>query len=282
MRKVAVVNTFGSKYFPLPVNEVLETVDKYWPDYVETYCYPDDITQQIKLPRTHYFELVKERPTLQEFFNRHQNNPKYNPRIKQDGKEKQDFDKDTKIFIYDAIRFSYKVYACVDAYFKTKDRYQQLWYLDADIITFDHIPQEWLEHIMPEDYFTSYLGRPKKGFSETGIYIFNTAHPYAEEYFTRWQEYYDNDKLFNLKGYTDSFVFDAVRIEMENEGKIKNNDLNDGRFDRYRKSRHPFINSELGTYMDHLKGYYRKAQMTSHKRDLTVKHKHPYWKGLKE
>ena len=71
---------------------------------------------------------------------------------------------------------------------------------------------------MPEDCFTSYLGRPKKGFSETGIYIFNTAHPYAEEYFTRWQEYYDKDKLFNLKGYTDSFVFDAVRIEMEEEG----------------------------------------------------------------
>ena len=55
-------------------------------------------------------------------------------------------------------------------------------------------------------------------------------YDYAEEFFTRWQEYYDKDKLFNLKGYTDSFVFDAVRLEMEAEGKIKNNDLNDGRW----------------------------------------------------
>ncbi len=32
MRKVAVVNTFSPKYFPLPINKVLETVDKYGKD----------------------------------------------------------------------------------------------------------------------------------------------------------------------------------------------------------------------------------------------------------
>ena len=133
---------------------------------------------------------------------------------------------------------------------------------------------------MPEDCFTSYLGRPKKGFSETGIYIFNIAHPYAEEFFTRWQRMYDEDEFFKLKGYTDSYTFDGVRIEMENEGKIKNNDLNDGRYAGHRKAKHPFINSELGEYMDHLKGYTRKDKMSSHKRDLTVKHKHPYWKTI--
>ncbi len=280
MRKVALVNTFGKKYWPLPEQKCLKSIEKYWPKYVETYIYPDDITQQLSLERQYYFDLVKEQPVLQKFIDRHGNDPKLNPRIKQNQQQQKDFDKDSKIYVYDAVRFSYKVFACIDAYQKTKDKCQQLWLLDSDLITFEYVPQEWTEHICPEWAFTSYLGRPKKGFSETGIYIFNTGHKYAEEFFTRWQEYYDKDKLFNLKGYTDSFVFDAVRLEMEAEGKIKNNDLNDGRWSGKRKARHPFINSELGKYMDHLKGYHRKSQMKSHRRDLTTKHTHPYWNSF--
>ena len=87
---------------------------------------------------------------------------------------------------------------------------------------------------------------------------------------------------FPIAGYTDSFTFDAVRIEMEQAGKIKNEDLNDGRWAGERKARHPFIKSELGQYMDHMKGYDRKAQMSSKKRDLTTKQTHPYWKTLKD
>ena len=88
--------------------------------------------------------------------------------------------------------------------------------------------------------------------------------------------------MLELKGYTDSFTFDGARLELEKEGKIQNEDLNDGRWAGDRRSRHPFINSELGQYMDHLKGYDRKAAMTSKKRDLTTKQSHPYWKTLKD
>ena len=68
---------------------------------------------------------------------------------------------------------------------------------------------------------------------------------------------------------------------MEQAGKIKNEDLNDGRFGGARKARHPFINSELGQYMDHLKGFERKDQMKSKKSDLTTNQTHAYWKDLK-
>ena len=87
---------------------------------------------------------------------------------------------------------------------------------------------------------------------------------------------------FPIAGYTDSFTFDAVRLEMEQAGKIKNEDLNDGRWAGDRKARHPFINSELRQYMDHMKGYERKAQMSSRKRALTTKQTHSYWKSLKD
>ena len=280
MKSLTVVTTWGSKYWPNPVQAGIQSTVKNWPGHAKIRLYPDDMSQQLTLPRTEYYDLCKEQPKLKEFIDKHKNNPKFNPRIKQTEKEKRDFDKNTQIYIYDCVRFSYKVFACIDAWQKTKP--DMLWFLDADIITFDKIPMSWLEHIIPDKSFTSYLGRPKKGFSETGYYAFNTAHKYAGEFFERWQTYYDKDRFLELKGYTDSFTFDGARIELEKEGKIKNEDLNDGRFAGGRRSRHPFINSELGQYMDHLKGYDRKAAMTSKKRDLTTNQTHPYWKTLKE
>ena len=280
MKSLTIVTTWGPKYWPKPVQAGIQSTVKNWPGHAKILLYPDDMSQQLDLPRTEYYDLCKEQPKLKEFIARHKDNPKYNPRIKQNNKELKDFDKNTQIYIYDCVRFSYKVFACIDAYQRTKP--DMLWFLDADIVTFEKIPMSWLEHIIPDTAFTSYLGRPKKGFSETGYYAFNTAHKYAGEFFERWQTYYDKDRFLELKGYTDSFTFDGARIELEKEGKIKNEDLNDGRWAGGRRSRHPFINSELGQYMDHLKGYDRKAAMTSKKRDLTTKQSHPYWKTLKE
>ena len=279
MKSLTIVTTWGTKYWPTPVQAGLESTVKNWPGHAKILLYPDDMSQQLKLPRTEYYDLCKEQPVLKEFIERNKNNSRLTKWQPQQYK-----------FEYDAIRFSYKVFACIDAYQKTKP--DMLWFLDADIITFEKIPMSWLEHIIPDSAFTSYLGRPKKGFSETGYYAFNTNHKYADEFFKRWEQYYAEDLFFNIQkgflnhfpiaGYTDSFTFDAVRLEMEQAGKIKNEDLNDGRWSGGRKARHPFINSELGQYMDHMKGYERKAQMSSRKRDLTTKQTHSYWKSLKD
>ena len=279
MKSLTIVTTWGTKYWPNPVQPGLKSTIENWPEHAKILAYPDDMSQQLDLPRTEYFDLCKEQPVLKEFIERNKDNPRLTKWQPQQYK-----------FEYDAIRFSYKVFACIDAYQKTKP--DMLWFLDADIVTFEKIPMSWLEHIIPDSAFTSYLGRPKKGFSETGYYAFNTAHKYANEFFERWEQYYAEDLFFNIQkgflnhfpiaGYTDSFTFDAVRLEMEQAGKIKNEDLNDGRWAGERKARHPFINSELGQYMDHMKGYDRKAQMSSKKRDLTTKQTHPYWKTLKD
>ena len=290
MKSLTIATTWGTKYYPNPVVPCVESTIKNWPEHAKILLYPDDMSQKIDSPRVEYIDLCKAQPKLQEFINRHKDNPELNPRIKQNKDEQKGFDKDTSIYVYDAVRFSYKVFACIDAWQRTKP--DMLWFLDADLLTFEKIPMSWLEHIIPDSSFTSYLGRPKKGFSETGYYAFNTAHKYAGEFFERWEQYYTEDLFFNIQkgflnhfpiaGYTDSFTFDAVRIEMEQAGKIKNEDLNDGRWAGERKARHPFINSELGQYMDHMKGYTRKSAMSSKRRDLTTKQTHPYWRTLKD
>jgi len=290
MKTLTIATTLGTKYWPNPVRPCVESTIANWPDHAKILLYPDDMSQKIESDRVEYIDLCQAQPNLQAFIDRHKDNPELNPRIRQNKEEQAGFDKDTSIYVYDAVRFSYKVFACIDAWQRTKP--DMLWFLDADLLTFEKIPMSWLEHIIPDSSFTSYLGRPKKGFSETGYYAFNTAHKYAGEFFNRWEQYYTEDLFFNIQkgflnhfpiaGYTDSFTFDAVRVEMEQAGKIKNEDLNDGRWAGERKARHPFINSELGQYMDHMKGYTRKSAMSSKKRDLTTNQTHPYWKTLKD
>ncbi len=278
MKSLTIVTTYGPRYWPLPIQKSIESTLENWPDHAKILVYPDDQTQCMSHSRLEHYDLCREQPVLDEFIVRNKNNPK----LQTLGQKDYEFE-------YDAIRFSYKVFACIDAYQKTKP--DMMWYLDADIITFEKIPMSWLEHIIPDHAFTSYLGRPKKGFSETGYYAFNTAHQYAGDFFTRWSEYYDKDLYFDIQkgylnhfpraGYTDSFTFDAVRLEFEQAGKMVNEDLNDGRFAGMRKARHPFINSELGQYMDHLKGFDRKVNMKSNAKDLTTKQAHKYWSDLK-
>ena len=278
MKSLTIVTTYSPRYWPLPIQKSIESTLENWPGHARILVYPDDQTQCMEDDRLEHYDLCKEQPVLEQFIARNRNNSK----LQTLGQKDYEFE-------YDAIRFSYKVFACIDAYQKTRP--DMMWYLDADIITFEKIPMSWLEHIIPDHAFTSYLGRPKKGFSETGYYAFNTAHAHAEDFFTRWSEYYEKDLYFNIQkgflghfpraGYTDSFTFDAVRLEFEQAGKMINEDLNDGRFGGMRKARHPFINSELGQYMDHLKGFDRKSNMKSNAKDLTTKQKHKYWSTLK-
>ena len=92
---------------------------------------------------------------------------------------------------------------------------------------------------------------------------------------------YKNDTMFNYPEWHDSYLFDVQRkLYRDNRGAHFHN-LNPDP-DLKGLAGHPFINSELGKYMDHMKGYDRKAQMSSKKRDLTTKQTHPYWKTLKD
>jgi len=83
---------------------------------------------------------------------------------------------------------------------------------------------------------------------------------------------YNNDGLFTLQEWHDSFIFDHCRRIFENRGMINHNIT-----PRIIKG-HPFINSNLGLYMDHLKGA-RKRRGRSEKNERTIRSpvKVDYW-----
>ena len=171
MKSLTIVTTWGTKYWPNPVQPGLKSTIENWPEHAKVLAYPDDMSQQLDLPRTQYFDLCKEQPVLKEFIERNKDNPRLTKWQPQQYK-----------FEYDAIRFSYKVFACIDAYQKTKP--DMLWFLDADIITFEKIPMSWLEHIIPDSAFTSYLGRPKKGFPRQDTTL-STLHTNMQTNFSK-------------------------------------------------------------------------------------------------
>ena len=259
----SVVTTWGLPHWDTHAKRSVPRIIDQWPQQVEKLFYPDDITQQIVAPNTNYYSLLNEQPEFSTF----------KTRAGSDAEVKEKMNVSKNAYEYDVVRFAHKVFSVLDA--AEKCTTDQLIWLDADTVTYKPITMEWLNHIAPEHSFTTFIGRPKKGYSECGFVSYNISSPYAKEFFTRWRSYYSNDLYKSLNAYTDCHTYDAVRIKMKEEQKIQDNDLNDGRFLGYRGSKHPFVNSELGDYMDHLKG--ERKDIQSSVKDMKVKRQDEHW-----
>ena len=90
---------------------------------------------------------------------------------------------------------------------------------------------------------------------------------------------YKNDTMFDYPEWHDSYLFDVQRkIYRDTKGAYFHN-LNPDP-DLKGLAGHPFINSELGKYMDHMKGE-RKTFGHSEPRDIKLHTDLPYWKGVR-
>jgi len=263
MRTFTVTTTWGSPHWNIYAKRCVESISSNWPAEVKKIFYPDDLTQKIEMSNCDYYDLKACQPELNEFIERNKHNKLVKERMANPLRS---------AFEYDAVRFSYKVFCMLDAAERCDT--DVLIFIDADTVTYKPIPIKWLDHIAPPDKFTTFLGRPKKGFSETGFITFNLALPESKKFFARWREYYKKDLWQDLQGFTDSFTYDAARLDTTE--RSLDNDLNDGRYLGYRGSKHPFVNSELGDYMDHLKGDRKDIQ--SSVGDMKVKRKDDHWR----
>ena len=98
---------------------------------------------------------------------------------------------------------------------------------------------------MPDGFISSYLGRIGR-YTETGWLAWNMQHPHSRRFFQRFKQYYDEDIIYDLKGFTDCHVYDAVRQEFETEGIHSYNITNEMSKDVF--------NTTFKGYMTHYKG----------------------------
>jgi len=222
--KIGIVSTFSDQGYTDYAEHFVDSLKNNLDKSIEVFLYVDNLSIKPS-SNIHILNLEQLVPDLINFKTRNK-------------------DKTFDDFLRDAVRFSHKSYAIWHAAMNSK--VDILIWLDADTEIIKTVSSDYLKSFLPDNYFTSYLGRDNS-YTETGFIAFDLRHPYTNDFFNIFKNYYDSDKIYTLKEYTDCHVFDATRKELENLNKITSYNITPGNI------KNPF-NETFKGYMIHFKG----------------------------
>jgi hypothetical protein len=222
---------------------MLLSFDAHWPKEIDIHVYYEDMERPRDnfSPRVifHNFnEEVKDWYEFREkFFFKEQNKPDNSV---------------NSFYKYSAIKFAHKVYAIKKQLEKNASDY--LIWLDSDVVTIKNINMNFLDSLINDKNYLSYLGRDHINFhSECGFLIFNTKHNLHDEFWLNMSQMYDHGLLFHEKEWHDSYIFDVVRLKLEKNG-LKNFNISNLGLKKTIEALNVFDNSVLGEFMIHFKG----------------------------
>ena len=263
----AVVTSCSAQGWTQYGRRFVETFCAYWPREVVLHVYSEDLRPANlgdmlgrDLGREVFFHDLRA-----PFLDRHAGNLRAQGREQHSGdygwtpnKVAQGYN-----FRLDAFRFSKKVFA-IQAAARCHSAGWLCW-VDADVVTFDTVPPDLLERMLPADAALSCLDRGDY-HSECGFVCYNLDHPATRPFIEAFAALYETENVFQLKEWHDSWVFDWLRKKMQVPVYAIPHCSN----------KQPFINSELGCVMDHLKGASKIKGKTLLKHMLAG-HAHAYW-----
>ena len=231
-RGIAVVTSCSAQGFEQYGRKFIETFAEFWPENAVLYLVSEDtLPVNPATCRTLYHVPLHHNGGWQMFCDRY----KTEPRVAKMQRTA------TKGFRFDAWKFCKKVFATQLAAKRTTSA--RLLWLDADTFTYEPVPIELFDRIVPDKFALSYLDRGAY-HSECGFVGYNMRHPLVMEFIDEFARMYWSGDVFDLAQWQDCFVFDHVRRKMS---------LPCYRIP-HKSNAHPFVYSELGQYMDHLKG----------------------------
>jgi hypothetical protein len=279
--KYAVVTTFNEQGLAQYGQRMIDTFCLNWPQEVILHIYPEKCNPKIQ---NHSHVMLTDLDSVEEltaFKERWRNVPKANGDVSRDPVRSKRKDAG-KGFKWHAVRFAHKVYAIFDCA-RTTDADILIW-MDADTICHSTITMADIQRMIPIDKDLCFLGRKGK-YSECGLYSLNLKSQMTKNFLNEFQRMYDNAEagIFQLAEWHDSFVFDAVRQKFPFLSQL---DWAANLYDlrpapgMSTGEGHPLINSEWGTWLDHLKGS-RKSLGKSKRDDLKVLRKEPYWQQFR-
>lgn len=248
---------------------MIDTFEQYWPSEVDLVVCAENCQPKVTRSNTRVHDLLEVSPNCRAFVERHRNNPLahgqagppevWNPR---------------KAFRWNAVRFAYKVFSVSLCANYTSNGWM-IW-IDADTHTHSPVPLSWLDTVCPSTAMISYLGRGEKYHSECGWVGYNLDQPEARNFIADFVSMYNTDRIFEEREWHDSYIWDVVRKRYQDTNQFHN--LNPSWNDKGLAG-HPFINSELGLYMDHVKGD-RKTYGHSKAKEVISHPNHPYWRSV--
>lgn len=271
--KIKVITSYKPGSWKEYAERAVRSVVENWPDGTAINVYHESQEQDFFFhPRVKFIDLHEVQPELVKFKERHKNDPVANGELQEiDGgvrrsaelQSKGGSDKNKGSYLWDAVRFANKVF-CVTHAIKTsvEKEYDYVIWLDADTYTFRPMPRNFLETLLPKDTMLTYLGRenPKLNdggkYPECGFVGYNLNHIDIQNFARDWEELYVKDTVFSLLEWHDSYVFWHLSKWYRHHKKVQVNDIG---YWKGVKGHHVFINSELGLYIDHMKGKRKKS-----------------------
>lgn len=271
--KYTIITSFHDAGLKLYGQRMIDSFERHWPAEVDLVVYAENCHPRVTRLNSRVVDLLSVSASCRDFVQRHRNNPEANGGK---GPHNEAIWAEKKMFKWQAVRFCYKVFAVQHA-MATIDSDWIIW-IDADSHTHSSVPLSWLDHVCPTDALASYLGRSDNYHSECGWVAYNRRHPLGLEFAKDFAGMYERDDIFKLKEWHDSYVWDVNRKHYRDALGARFYNLNPEP-ETKGKAGHPFINSELGLYMDHVKGD-RKNQGHSKAKEVVLHRDHPYWKKV--
>ncbi len=283
MGEVVVLTTFHKEGLDLYgqrfLNSFAERVDKR----VKLLVYAEDCVVQNPDPsQITVYDAKLELPKLNAFKDKWKHDPRANGIPPDEIKARRPRDHHKK-FKWDAIRFANKTYAVYDACEKHKDKWV-VW-MDADTFVHSDWSYEDFMNLLPNNKWITYVGRGKgsQTWPECGFYGLNMKDVICQDFIKEFERVYEDAEngIFKLEEWHDSYVFGGILNSM----KEYYPEVLDYSAEMYIKTAktggggHPLINSELGKWIDHMKGA-RKNTKKSLPKDLMVNRKEAYWNEI--
>ena len=272
---ITVITTFPEKAYEVYAQRMIESFIECWPKNIKLHVYYEGQCPSINNPQVKYTDLHKASPELVAFKNKHKNDPVANGQVEEipGGVRRVTLhghkDKMKGSFLWDAVRFAHKTF-CVAHAINNINSDMILW-LDADTYTFAKIPESFVRNTLPDNKLTCYLGRGGI-YPECGWVGYNKNHKKIYEFINAWTSLYTTGKIFQEIEWHDSYLYwQILKRVAPNEG----HDI--GIMTEGNVAPHVFINSDLGKYIDHMKGK-RKIKGKSYKKDLYTVRTEEYWK----
>ena len=234
---------------------MLETFLMYWPEDISITIVSEDQIDLPDNPRVLFEDYETLVPEGNHFKRKFGNFSEANGRFYIRNGNADDPDAEYVMqynYLYDAIKWSHKVFAIYGV--SRKSDCDRLIWLDADNYTFKPIDHDFFDGVDPGDGHMGYLGRDHM-YSECSFLIFNKRHPTHDPFMTQIVTEYLNGEMFLLAEWHDCKMWDIMREYFGNTQGTAYHNISGSAS----STDHPFVNSIIGKYMDHLKGPDRKA-----------------------
>jgi len=282
--KIKVITSYKPGTWETYAKRGITSMVKHLPEDVDIFVYCEEPEPNFIDKRITYIDLNTSEPALFEFKNKYKNDPVANgelieiPNGVRRSPKLEGLDKNKISFLWDAVKFSNKVFCIVNAV-RNSSNYDYIIWLDADTYTHTPMPINFLQDLLPQDTMLTYLGRERGNqaiYPECGFVGYNLNHPEIQNFINEWEQLYKTGDIFNLLEWHDSAVFWHLSKKYKTEKRITVNDIG---YNAGVSGHHVFVNSKLGMYIDHLKGDNRKKIGRSEIQDFNTIQ--PYWENTK-